>query len=89
MAHAAIAKNGEGKVPMTLEMKVSFFAPARPGRVIAEGWVERHGRRTGFYEGHLKALDGTIIAKATSTMMLADAVAVQAASKAARVGEKS
>ena len=84
MAHAAVAKNGEGKVPMTLELKVSFFAPARPGSVIAEGWVERHGRRTSFYEGHLKAPDGTIIAKASSTMLLMDADKVIAASQAAR-----
>ena len=46
MAHAAIAKNGPGIVPMTLELKVSFFAPTRPGLVIAEAWVERHGKRT-------------------------------------------
>ena len=89
MAHAAIARNGEDKVPMTLEVKVSFFAPARPGLVIAEGWVERHGRRTSFYEGHLKAPDGTIIAKATSTMLLMDAAKVLAASQAAREGGNS
>ena len=83
MAHAAIAKNGEGIVPMTLEIKVSFFAPTRPGPVIAEAWVERHGKRTGFYEGHLKDADGTILAKATSTILLADATRVVAASKAA------
>ncbi|MFN2100810.1 PaaI family thioesterase [Altererythrobacter sp. MF3-039] len=87
MAHAAMAKNGQHKVPMTLEMKVSFFAPARPGIVLAEGWVERHGRRTSFYEGHLKASDGTIIAKASSTMLLMDTVKVLAASKAAREGD--
>lgn len=41
MAHAAIARFGDGVVPMSLELKVSFFAPARPGLVIAEGWIER------------------------------------------------
>ena len=75
MAHAAIAKNGPGVTPMTLELKVSFFAPVRPGLVIAEGWAVRNGRKTAFYEGHL--------AKASTTMMLADRSRVEAASKAA------
>lgn len=83
MAHAAIARNGDGIVPMSLELKVSFFAPARPGPVIAEAWVERHGRRTCFYEGHLKAPDGTVLAKATSTILLADRARVEASARAA------
>lgn len=81
MAHAAMARHGSGVVPMSLELKVSFFAPTRPGLVIAEGWVERRGRRTEFYEGHLKAPDGTVLAKATSTILIADAAKVVAASK--------
>ena len=83
MAHAAIARNGEGIVPMTLELKVSYFAPTRPGPVIAEAWVERHGTRTSFYEGHLLDKDGTVLAKASSTILLADMGRVMAASKAA------
>ena len=80
MAHAAMARHGSGVVPMSLELKVSFFAPTRPGLVIAEGWVERRGRRTEFYEGHLKAPDGTVLAKATSTILIAEAAKVVAAS---------
>ena len=87
MAHAAMAKNGEGIVPMTLELKVSYFAPTRPGPVIAEAWVERHGKRTSFYEGHLRDKDGTVLAKATSTILLADMSRVVAASKKAMGGE--
>lgn len=83
MAHAAMAKNGPDITPMTLEMKISFFAPARPGLVIAEGWVERHGKRTSFYEGHLKAPDGTVLAKGTSTILIADKARVMKASEAA------
>lgn len=86
MAHAAIAKHGNGVVPMTLELKVSFFAPVRPGLVIAEGWAARDGRRTAFYEGHLKDAAGNVLAKASTTMMLADRARVEAASKAAREG---
>ncbi|ABC63187.1 PaaI family thioesterase [Erythrobacter litoralis] len=83
MAHAAMAKNGEGIVPMTLELKVSYFAPTRPGPVIAEAWVERHGKRTSFYEGHLTDKDGTVLAKATSTILRADVGRVMAASRKA------
>jgi len=83
MAHAAIALNGTNVTPMTLELKVSFFAPARPGRVFAEGWVERNGRRTCFYEGCLKDGAGTVLAKATTTMLLMDKARVERASAAA------
>ena len=89
MAHACMAKNGPGIVPMTLEFKVSYFGPARPGKVIAEAWVVKHGKRTSFYEGHLKASDGTVLAKATSTVLLMDLSRVQAASDAARNGENT
>jgi uncharacterized protein (TIGR00369 family) len=84
MAHAAIALKGPNVVPMSLELKVSFFAPARPGLVIAEAWVERDGRRTGFFEGHLKDGDGNILAKGSSTILLADRSRVEGASKAAK-----
>lgn len=83
MAHAAIATCGEDVVPMTLELKVSFFVPARPGTVFAEGWAIKQGRRTAFYEGALKDAEGTLLAKATSTMTLVDRAKVEAASKAA------
>lgn len=83
MAHAAIARAGHGFTPMTLEIKVSFLAPVRPGRVIAEGWALRHGRKTCFYEGALTDLDGNVLAKASATMLLADRTRVEAAAKAA------
>lgn len=86
MAHAAIAKAGDGVVPMTLELKVSFFAPARPGPVFAEAWVVKHGKRTAFYEGQLKDGAGTVLAKASSTLAMIDRARVEAASAAATGG---
>ena len=83
MAHALIAKLGEGIVPMTLELKVSFLAPARPGPVFAEGWVIKAGRTNAFVEGSLKDGAGNLIATASSTLMLADRARVEAAAKAA------
>lgn len=84
MAHAAIAMAGPDVVPMSLELKVSFFAPARPGVLTAEAWVEKRGRSTCFFEGRLLDAEGRILAKASSTLMLADRARVESASAAAR-----
>lgn len=86
MAHAAIAMGGADVVPMSLELKVSFFAPARPGTVIAEAWVERRGKRTCFFEGRLLDEAGKVLAKASSTLMLAERARVESASQAAVAG---
>lgn len=86
MAHAAIAMTGPGVVPMTLEIKVAFYAPARPGTLFAHGWVERKGRKTCFFEGHLADDQGNVLAKASSTMMLLDRERVESASRAATGG---
>ena len=78
MAHAVMAKYGFERVPISLELKVSYFAPANPGRVLAEGWIEKAGGRTVFAEGRLTTLDGKILAKASSTISLIDAAKVAA-----------
>ncbi|ONF95438.1 PaaI family thioesterase [Sphingomonas jeddahensis] len=83
MAHAAIAMSGPDVVPMSLELKVSFFAPARPGLVVAEAWVERRGRSTCFFEGRLLDTTGKVLAKASSTLMLAARDRVEQAAKVA------
>lgn len=70
MAHACIARYTTDYWIATLEMKVSFFRPAGPGRVIAEGWIERAGKQTVFTEGRLLDADGTVLAKASSTIRL-------------------
>jgi len=82
MAGAAMSQS-PGMTPMTLEMKISFFAPARPGLVIAEGWIERPGRYTCFSEGRLLNAAGDVIAKASSTIRLIPTDAVQATTKRA------
>jgi acyl-CoA thioesterase len=79
MAHASLLLAPE-MTPMSLEMKVSYFAPARPGRVIAEGWIERSGRATCFAEGRLLNLAGQVLAKASSTIRLIPREAVEAKS---------
>ena len=82
MAHASISMLPE-MTPMSLELKVSYFAPARPGRVIAEGWIERPGRTNSFAEGRLLDADGNVLAKASSTIRLIPRQAVEASAKRA------
>ncbi|MDP2009113.1 MAG: PaaI family thioesterase [Phenylobacterium sp.] len=82
MAHAAMSAGGD-VTPMSLELKVSFFAPARPGLVIAEGWVERQGRSVCFLEGRLTDGAGAVLAKASSTARLMDRARVEGAARAA------
>jgi acyl-CoA thioesterase len=82
MAHASISLLPE-MTPMSLELKVSYFAPARPGRVIAEGWIERRGRTTCFAEGRLTDLDGHVLAKGSSTIRLIPRDAVEASARRA------
>lgn len=68
MAHAAIARYGTEVWVATLEIKISFFQPARAGTVVrAEGWIERGGKSTAFLEGRLLDADGRVLAKGTST----------------------
>jgi acyl-CoA thioesterase len=69
--------------PMSLELKVSYFAPVRPGRVVAEGWIERRGRSTCFAEGRLLDPKGAVLAKASSTIRLIPRDAVEASARRA------
>ena len=85
MAHASISILPD-MTPMSLEMKVSYFAPARPGRVVAEGWIEKRGRSTCFAEGRLLDPAGNVLAKASSTIRLIPRDAVEASARRARGG---
>jgi uncharacterized protein (TIGR00369 family) len=51
----------------TIEMKVSFMRPARPGPLIAEGRVVHQTRSLAFLEGTLATEDGDLVATATAT----------------------
>jgi uncharacterized protein (TIGR00369 family) len=82
MAHASLSIAPE-MTPMSLELKVSYFAPARPGRVTAEGWIERRGRATCFAEGRLLDPKGQVLAKASSTIRLIPREAVEASARRA------
>jgi acyl-coenzyme A thioesterase PaaI-like protein len=86
MAYAVYGLGLPDVTPMSLELKISFFAPVRPGLVFAEAWIERRGKSTCFTEGVLRDADGAVLAKATSTMRLVSMAKVAEASRAALGG---
>jgi uncharacterized protein (TIGR00369 family) len=54
----------------TIDMNVSFLAPAKPGALFGEGSVVQLGKTIAFLEGRLMDADGQILARATSTARL-------------------
>jgi len=70
MAHVVIAATKRELSPLSLEIKISFLKAASPGLVIAEAWIEKLGRSTGFLEGRLLNEAGDVLAKGTSTVKL-------------------
>jgi len=83
MARAVRSLGMEDVVPLTLEIKVSYFAPARPGLVHAEAWIERAGRSTCFAEGLLRTPEGEVLAKSSSTIRLGSMARARAGSEKA------
>jgi molybdopterin converting factor subunit 1 len=67
MGPAAIAQLGPGHFTPTLELKVSFLRPARPGRLVCDGRVVHMGKSVAFLEGSLADEDGNLVATATAT----------------------
>jgi molybdopterin converting factor subunit 1 len=67
MGPAAIAQLGPGHFTPTLELKVSFLRPARPGRFVCDGRVVHMGRSVAFLEGSLADEEGNVVATATAT----------------------
>jgi uncharacterized protein (TIGR00369 family) len=55
---------------VTLEMKVTFLAPAKVGPIYGEGWVVQLGKTIAFLEAKLMDEAQTPIARATSTARL-------------------
>ena len=58
----------------TISMTVNFLSPARPGPITGEATVWQLGKTVAFVEGRLIAEDGTVLATATSSARLVEAV---------------
>jgi uncharacterized protein (TIGR00369 family) len=53
MAFAVLCALDDGHVVPSLEVKTTFIAPARAGKIIGEGALVRKGRTIAFMEGRL------------------------------------
>jgi uncharacterized protein (TIGR00369 family) len=73
MAVAAWVKTGFTKIVPTLEMKVTFIAPAYPGPLVGEGKVIYIGKTIAFLEGSLRDGEGKLLTMASATARLVPA----------------
>jgi uncharacterized protein (TIGR00369 family) len=55
---------------VTLEMKINYLKAVESGRLTAYGVMTNQTRRTAFVEGYIENEAGSLVAKATATMML-------------------
>jgi uncharacterized protein (TIGR00369 family) len=70
----AVFVTSEGRFyATTISLTVNFIAPARPGPLIAEAQVIQIGKSIAFMEGKLIAIDGTVLATASTTARLVEA----------------
>ena len=67
MGPALVATLPPGQFAPTLEMKVSYVAPAKVGPLWGHGRVVHAGRTTGFVEADLVDADERLIARASAT----------------------
>ena len=72
MGPAALVMSDGWSFTSTIDMNVSFLAPARAGPLIGEGSVIQLGRTIGYLQGELHDEAGILIARATSTARLVD-----------------
>ena len=69
MAHLLIALSGGKLNPVSLDINVSFLAPAHPGKLISRAKVVRLGKNIGYFSSSLYQQE-TLVATATSTIKL-------------------
>lgn len=70
MGPAAWFKSGGKQYTTSIDMHVTFLAPAKPGPLFGEGQVIKLGGTIGFMEAKLTDASGELIARATSAARL-------------------
>ena len=70
MGPAVFGMTNGATYTVTIDMTVSFLAPAKPGPITGEGRVVQLGKTIGFVEGKLMDADGVVLAKGTATARL-------------------
>jgi uncharacterized protein (TIGR00369 family) len=67
MGPAILVKSDGTVFTPTIDLHVSFLAPARPGNFVGEGKVVQLGKTIAFVEGALFDDHGILVAKATAS----------------------
>lgn len=74
LAPTVAAALGPDEFAPTIEIKVSFIAPARGGRILAKGRLVNKGRSICFAEAELRDESGRLLATATATSKITSSV---------------
>jgi len=67
MGPAVLMKSGCRLYTATIDLRVSFLAPAKIGAFVCEGRVVQIGRTIAFAEARLMDAEGTLVASATTS----------------------
>ncbi len=70
MGPTALLASGGTLFTVTINMTVSYFQPAKPGRLFAEGRVVNMGKTIAFMEATISDANGVKLASATSSARL-------------------
>ena len=62
-----LVRTGGAQYCATIDLHVSFLAPARPGALTGHGRIAQLGKTIAFLEGELVDADGRIVAKAPAS----------------------
>ncbi|HEY2033416.1 MAG TPA: PaaI family thioesterase [Rhizomicrobium sp.] len=70
MGPTALLASGGTLYTATIDMNVSFLAPAKAGKLFSEGRVVQIGKTIAFIEATISDADGTKLARATASARL-------------------
>lgn len=73
MGPAVLMKSGGKVYTATIDLRVSYLAPAKIGSFICEGRVIQIGKTIAFVEAKLMDAEGTLVATATTSARVIDA----------------
>lgn len=68
LASVAFTVAEEGETTVTVDLKVDYLRPARPGRLIARANVRHRTRRLAFCEATVEQSSGQIVAEARAVI---------------------
>ena len=74
MGPAVLLKSGGRVFTSTIDLRVSYLAPAKIGSFVGEGRVVQIGKTVAFAEGKLFDFEGTLVATATTTARVVETI---------------